>query len=201
MEKSAFIDACRHGGAAIEEALRELDRSYFVPLVRESLRVVRDHDLAKDLVQETLIKVWQSCASFRGDSELLPWIRVILRRTVLDQLRKRDWVSAVEDSQLEAAINAAVIDDGDRQPAPESETLEAERHAAFERGWQKFQDNAPQHAAVLAWVVDDGLSSGEIAELLGRTPGATRQFISQCRKHARKHLAEWHDLLEIEVIH
>ena len=34
----------------------------------------------------------------------------------------------------------------------------------------------------------------EIGELLGRTPGATREFISQCRKRARLHLIEWYEL-------
>lgn len=201
MEKSAFMSACSRGGAAIESALRQLDRSFFVPLHRETVRAVRDHDLAKDLVQETLIKVWRNCATFRGDSELMPWIRTILRRTVLDQLRKRERVSTVDDAQLEMAMNAAAFEDNDVDTAPECDTLEAERQAAFERGWQAFQENAPGHAAVLAWVVDDGLSNQEIAELLGRTPGATREYISQCRKHARKHLQEWYSLLVSEVVH
>jgi hypothetical protein len=30
------------------------------------------------LFRKTFIKVWQRCATFRGDSELLPWIKAIL---------------------------------------------------------------------------------------------------------------------------
>ena len=82
------MSACREGGAAIEQALRQLDRSYFGVLLRESLRGLREHESARDLVQETFIKVWLRCATFQGDSELLPWIRSILRHGLLDRLRK-----------------------------------------------------------------------------------------------------------------
>ena len=47
---------------------------------------------------------------------------------------------------------------------------------------------------MIAWIVEDGLTHEEIGELLGRTPGATREFISQCRKRARAHFAEWYEL-------
>jgi hypothetical protein len=47
---------------------------------------------------------------------------------------------------------------------------------------------------VISWIVQDGLTHQEIGELLGRTPEATREFISQCRERARLHLVEWYEL-------
>jgi hypothetical protein len=38
------------------------------------------------------------------------------------------------------------------------------------------------------------LNNEQIAAILGRTPGATREFVSQCRKKARVYLAEWYAL-------
>jgi RNA polymerase sigma-70 factor (ECF subfamily) len=192
------VQACREGGAAVERALRELDRSLFAPLLRECLRAVRDRDLAQDLVQETLIKVWRHCASFRADSELLPWVRTILRRTTLDALRQREREVTLDPQSFEAAIDAAAL--SGNGATPDQAARDAEQRAAFERGWQRFQTVASAHAAVLAWVVDDGLSPAEIAELLGRSPGATREFISQCRKRARECLAEWHALTAEEEV-
>ena len=46
----------------------------------------------------------------------------------------------------------------------------------------------------MKWIVEDGLDHEQIAELLDRTSGATREFISQCRKRARVHLAQWYEL-------
>ena len=68
MDKALIMQACREGGAAIERALRELDRSFFVILYKGGLRALRDPDAASDLVQETFIKVWQRCAASRSFS-------------------------------------------------------------------------------------------------------------------------------------
>ena len=48
----------------------------------------RNREAATVLVQETFIKVWLRCATFRGQSELLPWIRAILRNGLLDRVRR-----------------------------------------------------------------------------------------------------------------
>jgi RNA polymerase sigma-70 factor (ECF subfamily) len=188
--------ACREGGAAIEQALRLLDRSYFGVLFRESLRGMREHESARDLVQDTFIKVWLRCATFQGDSELLPWIKSILRHTLLDRLRK---------STVEVGLDTAAEQDPDTQlriaelseetiPRPDSEAARAQLDECFQRCWRRFEAASPSHALVMAWIVEDGLDHEQIGELLGRTPGATREFISQCRKRARLHLVEWYEL-------
>jgi len=188
--------ACREGGAAIEGALRQLDRTYFRVLFRESLRGLNDHESARDLVQDTFIKVWLRCATFQGDSELLPWIKSILRNALLDRLRKpanEIALEAVEDQPGETQLRIAELSE-ESIPQPDSQAARAQLDACFQRCWQKFEAASPSHALVMAWIVEDGLSHDQIGELLGRTPGATREFISQCRKRARLHLAEWYEL-------
>jgi RNA polymerase sigma factor (sigma-70 family) len=188
--------ACREGGAAIERALRLLDRSYFGALFRESLRGLRDHESARDLVQDTFIKVWLRCATFQGDSELLPWIKAILRHALLDRLRRTTIevaLDAAEDQDHDTRLRIAELSE-ETIPRPDSEAARAQLDECFQRCWRRFEAASPSHALVMAWIVEDGLSHEEIGELLGRTPGATREFISQCRKRARLHLLEWHDL-------
>jgi RNA polymerase sigma-70 factor (ECF subfamily) len=196
VEKTAFMRACRDGGDAIEEALRTLDRSFFALLYRDSVRVVRDPETAKDLVQETFIKVWQRCGTFHGDSDLLPWVRSILRHTMLDRLRKpgRE-VSMGNEGERSAEVERGLAEvSASRTPQPEDEARRKQVAECFQRCWQRFETAAPAHAAVMSWIVEDGLSNEEIGALLGRTPGATREFVSQCRKRARLHLAEWYEL-------
>ena len=69
-------------------------------------------------------------------------------------------------------------------PLPEDPLQRKQLDACFERCWSRFEEASPAHAAVMAWIVEDGLTNEEISELLGRTPGATREFVSQCRKRA-----------------
>jgi RNA polymerase sigma-70 factor (ECF subfamily) len=188
--------ACREGGVAIERALRQLDRSYFGALFRESLRGLRDHESARDLVQDTFIKVWLRCATFQGDSELLPWIKAILRHGLLDRLRKSAGevpLEIGEDQAGETQLRIAELSE-ETIPRPDSEAARAQLDDCFQRCWRRFEAASPSHALVIAWIVEDGLTHEEIGELLGRTPGATREFISQCRKRARLHLSEWYEL-------
>jgi RNA polymerase sigma-70 factor (ECF subfamily) len=188
--------ACREGGAAIERALRLLDRSYFRILFRESLRGLRDQESARDLVQDTFIKVWLRCATFQGDSELLPWIKSVHRNALLDRLRKSTGevpLDLSDDQPGEAQLRIAELSE-EIIPRPDSEAARAQLDACFQRCWQRFEAASPSHALVIGWIVEDGLTHEQIGELLGRTPGATREFISQCRKRARVHLAEWYEL-------
>ena len=64
LERTEFMAACRNGGAAIASALRTLDRSYFAILPAECRRMVRDADLAQELVHETFIRAWRRGAPF-----------------------------------------------------------------------------------------------------------------------------------------
>jgi RNA polymerase sigma-70 factor (ECF subfamily) len=196
LDKNDFIAACRDGGSAMDRALRSLDGSFHAILYRECRRVIRDADLARDLVQETFIKVWRRCATFQGSSDLLPWIRTILRHTILDRLR-----AGARDLSLER--NETSLQDLERRLAehsarsvdtPHDEARAADVADCFERCWLHFQAECPEHAAVIAWIAEDGLGNSQIAELLGRTPGATREYIRQCRKRARVYLADWHEL-------
>jgi RNA polymerase sigma-70 factor (ECF subfamily) len=196
LDKNAFMRACREGGAAIEQALRTLDRTFYAPLFNDCLRVLHDAEEARDLVQETFIKVWRRCASFRGQSELLAWIKSILRNGALDRLRRapREVPLEADDALSEEAERRIAELSAAHVPTPDDEARRRQLAECFARCWYRFESAAPEHAAVMTWIVEDGLSNEEISELLGRTPGATREFISQCRKRARRHFAEWYEL-------
>jgi RNA polymerase sigma factor (sigma-70 family) len=196
LDKETFIRACREGGTAIEEALRELDRTFFTILYRDGLRTLRDPDTTRDVVQDTFIKVWRRCATFRGDSDLLRWIKVILRHGAIQRLRESTREIPMEDHEgLTGEASRRIFEISvERNPTPEDLARRREHEAKFRSGWQRFQKEDPLHASVMTWVVEDGLSTDDIAQLLDRTPGATREFISQCRKAARRYLADWYAL-------
>lgn len=196
LDRTLFMRACREGGTAIERALRELDRTFFALLYRDGLRTLRDPDAARDLVQDTFIKIWQRCATFRGDSELLPWIRAILRRAAIERLRRPTREIPMEDDDgltQEVARHVQEVS-AEHNPTPERLARRHEHDAQFRKSWKRFQQDDPLHASVMTWVVEDGLTIEDIAQLLGRTPGATREFVSQCRKRARLYLADWYAL-------
>lgn len=196
LDKNEFMRACREGGASIEQALRTLDRNFFATLHARALRTIRNTDAARDLVQETFIKVWQRCATFQGTSELLPWIDAILRHAVLDLLRRGGREVPFDESDaMNTEVSARIVELSQNEIATPDDLARREQLAeCFRRCWTRFEQAAPAHAAVISWIADDGLSNEEIGALLERSPGATREFISQCRKRARVYLADWYEL-------
>lgn len=198
MDGESFRLACRDGGRRIERWLREFDARYGPALYREAAGVLQHLGAAEDLVQDTLIKVWQRCASFRAEGHPFAWVRQILRHALLDTLRARTPEEPLEDEtgEFTPAVQVAVNHlSADRVTQPDAEHEARVLEAMYQRCYARFAAAHPEHAQVLRWVAEDGLGPAEVAALLGRSPGATREFLSQCRKKARPFLAEWHALV------
>lgn len=198
----SFVNACREGGRKIEIWLRSFDRQYGASLYREAAMALGSWHAAQDVVQDGMIKVWQRCATFRGPAHPIAWIRTIVRNTLLDHLDKRKpeaplW-DETGDFTPEAASAVAKLS-AEQVATPEQTLQSGELERVYRHCFDRFQQDCPKHAQVLRWVVEEGLSNNEIEELLGRTPGATREFISQCRKRARPYFAPWYALIKQEA--
>lgn len=53
------------------------------------VRIVRDHALADDLLQETFWQVWQKARDYTGRGSVAAWLHRIARNRSLDQLRRQ----------------------------------------------------------------------------------------------------------------
>ena len=198
LSADSFTQACRDGGRQIEAWLRIVDREHGARFYREAAAALRSWPAAEDVVQDAMVKVWQRCATFRGPGDPLAWIHSIVRHTLLDALRQRRPEQRLEDDdgELSPPVAAAVAALSREQVAqPEQQLSERQIDAVFQRGFSRFAQAHPEHATVLRWVVEDGLDNAAVEQLLGRSPGATREFISQCRKKARPYLADWYALV------
>ncbi|WP_284618953.1 RNA polymerase sigma factor [Aquabacterium humicola] len=193
MDRHDFMRACSDGGPRIAEALRMLQRDYGRALLHEAMCALGELQAARDLVQDTLIRAWQRCAQYRGESELFPWLKTVLRHRAADELRRRRPESPLDDAQgrvlaeVEAALQRAAP-----VATPEQQWRDAELEALYRACAQRFRRDHPAAAEVLRWIAEDELSPAEIATLLGRSPGATREYLSQCRKKARVYFHDWY---------
>jgi RNA polymerase sigma-70 factor (ECF subfamily) len=64
----------------------EIYTTYSPKVFRLCLGYVNDKDLAKDLMQETFIQVWQNLAKFRNESSIGTWIFRIASNICLRQI-------------------------------------------------------------------------------------------------------------------
>ncbi len=57
-------------------------------LFRYALLQLRDHELADDAVQETLLAAWQAASNFEGKASLRSWLIGILKHKIADHWRR-----------------------------------------------------------------------------------------------------------------
>ena len=66
-------------------------------LYRFALGLVRDRDLAGDLVQDTFVRAMEKSSQYRGDGSLLSWLRQLLHNLAIDRARRSVREVVVED--------------------------------------------------------------------------------------------------------
>jgi RNA polymerase sigma-70 factor (ECF subfamily) len=70
-----------------QELYREVVRRYSAPLSRYIRTILRDHDLAKDALQETFVRAFVNLRGFDRERKFSSWIYRIARNEALDRLK------------------------------------------------------------------------------------------------------------------
>lgn len=115
------------GGDA--QAFNELVRRHRLALWTLALRVLNDPDDAQDAVQVSLIYAFRRAHTYRGDAQVLTWLRSIVENT-------SKTVAATRTRLAQRAAEAATADVGGPKPATaiEDEALhQVDLKAALER--------------------------------------------------------------------
>ena len=82
-------------GRDVDE-FREIVELHEVHLSRTALRLSGNAEIARDLVQETLVRAWESFAQFTSGSNARAWLVTILMRLFYDQLKHARVISKAE---------------------------------------------------------------------------------------------------------
>ena len=160
----------RRGDAAAFETLYRL---YHPRLTNFVIKIVRRPQLVEEVLNDTMMAVWQKPDSFQGSSKLSTWIFAIAYRKALKGLRRKQ--DPMEDP--DAAERASEED------SPEESHAGTRRR---DRLSEALQQLSPAHRAVVDLTYYHELDYGEIARILGCPVGTvkTRMF------HARRRLRE-----------
>lgn len=93
------------------EALNELFKSAQEPLFRYIASLVRDQQLAEDILQEVFIRIYRKVKWLREPEAFRAWTYQIASREAFRYLqRERHWSDQVRDEELLAALPATVPD-------------------------------------------------------------------------------------------
>ena len=136
---------------------------------------------ASDIVQQALFDAWRGESGFRGstDPQRLAWLRVILRRVVLQ--KQRAMYTAKRGGHRQRAATDALAQTSCRidelaigkEPAPEEVVGNAEQTLLIAAAMEQLSED---HRRVIELRHFRQQSHASIAEELGRSPAATRML-------------------------
>lgn len=188
-EDRQLIDRIAAGGKTGEQAVAELFRRYAARIKLHFLRHRMSEEDAGDLLQETMMKIVRGAENFRSEAKVSTWIWSIAHHAMLDHVRRPaldcDDIDALNEElgdrwQL-AAVQSA-------QAASSERRAELERDDCVETQFGEFSAGNPACGRALELKAFEGMSVRELADVLRRTEGATREFLSQCRKKLKPFL-------------
>jgi RNA polymerase sigma-70 factor (ECF subfamily) len=183
------VEAVAKAAKGDHEAFRVLVERYQNRGYGLALRVMRDEEIARDVVQEAFLKAYRSLDRFEGRSSFYTWFYRIVMNLCLDAKRRQPAGRHVEWDEQRAmqTPTATGMDaiDADRQMAagPSGELERAQLREALRHAIEQLPDDARQ-TLVLREV--DGLSYTEIAEALEIPKGTVMSRLHHARKRLRK---------------
>jgi RNA polymerase sigma-70 factor (ECF subfamily) len=154
------------------DAFRRLYSHYHRRLHRFLMRLTRERQLTEEVINDTMMVVWQHAADFRGASRVSTWILGIAYRRALKTLERTRNASAQD-----VIVAAANVPDGALLDMLSHGT---ETHDWIDRALTKL---SPEHRMVIELAYFLGLSCEEIAEIVGCPLGTvkTRMFYGRER--------------------
>ena len=164
------------------EAMGELYERFGGIALAIIVRIVRDHAIAEDLLQETFLKVWNRVASFDGERGALgPWVLTIARNRAIDYLRSSDARRNQAGCDLERLERPYLFVDLEEQ------YVDRDRLRHIRDAFGKLTENQRR---VLEMAYFEGLSQTEMAEQLNQPLGTVKTWVRTALQLLRQELGE-----------
>jgi RNA polymerase sigma-70 factor (ECF subfamily) len=141
-------------------------------VVRVATRLTGSFDEAKEIAQEVFLKLYKALGSIDDNRGLAPWLYRVTVNAANDELRKR---------RVTAKLDEAYAAPGAR--GPEEVALDSERRNILMRAIGSLPEK--ERAALVLRDVE-GLSTAEVASILGIAEVTVRSQISSARVKLRR---------------
>lgn len=170
-------------GGGDQSALAELVRRYQNDIFRFCLHYVRDIERAKEMSQETFIRVYVARARFDATRKFKPWLLCIARNLCLNEIKRK---KAVSMESLEEYASTARDESGEvlRSAAdgPDEQMMAAERRTLVAEALAKLD---PESREIVTLRFFERMQARDIAEVVGSTEGAVRTRLHRILKSMR----------------
>ena len=155
------------------QAFRELYGKYQTRLTRFLFNVVRHPPIVEEVLDDTMMVVWERAGTFKGESKLSTWMFAIAYRKAVKALRRYD--EPIEDHGRETRESP--------EAGPE-EQYELRRTRQLLKS--AMAELSPDHRAVVDLTYFHDLGYREIAEILGCPVDTVKTRMFYARRHLRR---------------
>ncbi|RDH84095.1 MAG: hypothetical protein DIZ80_08155 [endosymbiont of Galathealinum brachiosum] len=185
MEKDQdFVEAIKQGGKHRQRAITLLFKHYSPQFSRYFRRNRITEPNVEDIVQNTFVNIVRGISGYRGDCPLKNWLWTVARNTMLTFFQNPSHKFQIQE---ETDIDDIEVSHLTNTPG----TLED----CVTQALDDFSKDHHDRAEVVRLATIEGWSSDELAKFIGRTLGATREYISQCKKRFNVYLQPCKDYL------
>jgi RNA polymerase sigma factor (sigma-70 family) len=157
----------------VEQAMAEFES----PLIGYATTILNDHDLARDVVQDTFIRLCQQDVD-KVAGHLKSWLFTVCRNRALDHLRKNRRVQPLDEEQWSKFASST--------PQPDDEAFQEER---LQRVMKLLDRLTHDQREVILLKFQQGLSYQEIEKITGLSSGNIGYLIHVGLKRVRELLS------------
>lgn len=157
-------------------AFHELYRSYRPRLTRFLTNLVSRPPLVEEVLNDTMMVVWNRLEAFKGNSKLSTWVFAIAYRKGMKALQRSD--DPVEDNLLTASAS--------HEPGPEERANHQWTHQALKRALAQL---SPNHRIVVDLTYFHEMGYREIAEIMECPVDTVKTRMFHAKKQLKQILA------------
>ncbi len=166
-------------------ALEEIYDRYASLVFSIAIRLVRDTQLAEEVVQDVFTKVWVTDSYHPELGPFDRWISVIARRSAIDGLRKMMRVLDIADSDLVYGDRST---SDSKVPTLDDQLKTMEFHRDLQQVLPKLKN---EERLIIEWAYFEGWTLSAIADRLNMPLGTVKTRLHHALRVLRASLSGW----------
>ncbi|HXU39790.1 MAG TPA: RNA polymerase sigma factor [Blastocatellia bacterium] len=175
---ASMIERAKAGDPA---AFEEMIDCYQRKVISTAWKMMGNREDARDAAQEVFLRVYKYLGGFRADQDFAAWLYRIIINVCRDHMRKRGRPD--QFTSFEAEHELGNLDAHASNDDVEGAAIRAQQHAMIIRALDTL---SKKERAALVLRDMEGLTTEEVARVLGSTQTTVRSHISSARAKIKK---------------
>ena len=176
------------GGREVLLTFEEALAKFLDPLYATAVRLTKDPEMAKDLVQEAGLRAFQNFSQLSSGIKVKAWLFKILMNTFINEYRKKLKVPPVIDIDIVELFDHSLLDGHQTRYSPEEALLQND----MDHEITMALNNLHVDFRSVVWLSDvEGFSTKEVSEIIGVPPGTIASRLYRSRRLLKESLQEY----------